>query len=162
MLAVHLTAALSLTPITATTVAHALELPGKARLSREEYAVVQRIYYPGFTVVGALEPPALVALAASAVRTPRGDPARPWRWTAAGLAAAAHVVYWAVVHPANRQWLAGEPSVGAAARTFFALRAADRDRQLQRRRWERGHLARCALTTAATISVIVGLTFERA
>ena len=162
MLAVHLTAALSLTPITATTVAHALELPGKARLSAEEYAVVQRIYFPGFTVVRALEPPASVALAVSAVLTPQGAPARPWRWMAAGLAAAAHVVYWAVVHPANRQWLAGEPMVGAAARTFLGVHAVDRDRQVQRRRWERGHLARCALTTIATISAAVGLTLERA
>ncbi|TJW75370.1 MAG: DUF1772 domain-containing protein, partial [Mesorhizobium sp.] len=32
--------------------AHALELPGKLRLGRQEYFVVQRIYYPGFTIGG--------------------------------------------------------------------------------------------------------------
>ncbi len=30
--------------------AHALELPGKLRLSKEEYLTVQPIYYPGFTI----------------------------------------------------------------------------------------------------------------
>jgi hypothetical protein len=35
-------------------VAHALELPGKLRLSREAYLTVQRIYYPGFTIVGGI------------------------------------------------------------------------------------------------------------
>ncbi|MBB4274373.1 hypothetical protein [Rhizobium mongolense] len=29
--------------------AHALELPGKMRLSKEQYLAVQPIYYPGFT-----------------------------------------------------------------------------------------------------------------
>jgi hypothetical protein len=37
-------------------VAHALELPGKRRLTREQYLAVQPIYYPGFTIVGAAEP----------------------------------------------------------------------------------------------------------
>jgi hypothetical protein len=29
--------------------AHALELPGKFRLSKEEYLRIESIYYPGFT-----------------------------------------------------------------------------------------------------------------
>ena len=29
---------------------HALELPGKMRLSKEVYLLVQRIYYSGFTI----------------------------------------------------------------------------------------------------------------
>ncbi|TIV99357.1 MAG: DUF1772 domain-containing protein, partial [Mesorhizobium sp.] len=32
----------------------ALELPGKLRLGRQEYFVVQRIYYPGFTIGGGI------------------------------------------------------------------------------------------------------------
>ena len=35
-----------------TAVAHALEFPGKLRLSKEEYLAVQPIYYPGFTIAG--------------------------------------------------------------------------------------------------------------
>jgi len=160
MLAIHLTAALSLTPVTATAVAHALEGPGKSRLSAEEYAVVQRIYYPGFTAAGAVEPLSVVTLLASALLTPAGAPARPWRWAAAGCAAVAHAVYWVLVHPANRQWLAEEPSVATAARSFFAVRTAERDLEMHRRRWERGHLARCVSTVAATVAAAVGLALE--
>ena len=43
----------------ATMLAHALELPGKLKLSKDEYLATQRIYYPGFTIGGAAEPIAL-------------------------------------------------------------------------------------------------------
>ena len=33
--------------------AHALEMPGKMRLAKDEYFVVQSIYYPGFTIAAA-------------------------------------------------------------------------------------------------------------
>ena len=36
-------------------VAHALELPGKLRLTHEQYFAVQPSYYPGFTIIGAIE-----------------------------------------------------------------------------------------------------------
>ena len=42
--------------------AHALEFPGKLRLSRAEYETVQEIYYPGFTYGGAGEAIALLLL----------------------------------------------------------------------------------------------------
>jgi hypothetical protein len=38
----------------ALTLAHALELPGKMRLSNETYLAVQPIYYPGFTIGGGI------------------------------------------------------------------------------------------------------------
>jgi hypothetical protein len=34
--------------------AHALEYPGKMRLSRDAYLTVQPIYYPGFTIAGGI------------------------------------------------------------------------------------------------------------
>lgn len=34
--------------------AHALELPGKMRLTKEAYFAVQTIYYPGFTIAGGI------------------------------------------------------------------------------------------------------------
>ncbi len=46
----------------ALTLAHALELPGKLRLSKEQYLEVQPIYYPGFTIGGIAEPAGLLAL----------------------------------------------------------------------------------------------------
>lgn len=48
LLAVAVTMALAL--------AHALELQGKMRLSKEAYYAVQPIYYPGFTFAGFAEP----------------------------------------------------------------------------------------------------------
>ena len=46
-------AALALVAVALTgTLAHALELPGKLRLGREDYLTVQGIYYPGFTRAG--------------------------------------------------------------------------------------------------------------
>jgi hypothetical protein len=47
----------------ATSLAHALELPGKMRLSREQYLAVQAIYSPGFTYADLAEPLSIVALA---------------------------------------------------------------------------------------------------
>ena len=40
--------------------AHALELPGKLRLTKDAYLAVQPIYYPGFTVAGISEPIAII------------------------------------------------------------------------------------------------------
>jgi hypothetical protein len=41
--------------------AHALELPGKLRLSKEHYLAVQAIYYPGFTIAGIAEVGSIIA-----------------------------------------------------------------------------------------------------
>jgi hypothetical protein len=40
---------------------HALELPGKMRLSKDQYLGMQPIYYPGFTIGGIAEPLGLLA-----------------------------------------------------------------------------------------------------
>ena len=55
-------------------VAHSLDLPGKLRLTREQYLAVQPIYYPGFTVLGVAEPLSIVALVALRAFTPGGTP----------------------------------------------------------------------------------------
>jgi hypothetical protein len=44
----------------ALTLAHALELPGKMRLTKEIYFAMQPIYYPGFTIGGFAEPASLI------------------------------------------------------------------------------------------------------
>src|SRR5262245_20488632 len=54
-------------------VAHVLELPGKMRLSKEEYLAVQPIYYPGFTIGGIAEPLGLVLLLGLAIAMPIGS-----------------------------------------------------------------------------------------
>ena len=42
--------------------AHALELPGKLRLTEQTYRAVQTIYYPGFFLGGLAEPLGLISL----------------------------------------------------------------------------------------------------
>jgi hypothetical protein len=51
--------------------AHALELPGKMRLTQEVYVAVQRIYYPGFTIAGISEPAGFLATIVLLFLTPR-------------------------------------------------------------------------------------------
>src|SRR5262245_14475768 len=75
--------------------AHALELPGKLRLSKEYYLVTQQIYYPGFTYGGLAEPIGLVLLLVLLVTTPAGP--KFWLTTAALMAfLLMHATYWLV------------------------------------------------------------------
>jgi hypothetical protein len=143
--------------------AHAAELPGKMRLDREEYLAVQRIYYPGFTLGGAAEPLAIVALALLLAMTPAdGTP----RWIAAALAMtiATHLVYWLVTHPVNRRWVGLQDSagleMGKAGTAFFGTGKNDPDGDWKalRDRWERSHLVRAALMTCALLALSVGVT----
>jgi hypothetical protein len=59
------------------TLAHALELPGKMRLGKEDYVAVQSIYYPGFTI-GAFfgEFGAIIAALVLLIATPSDTPGR--------------------------------------------------------------------------------------
>jgi hypothetical protein len=52
--------------------AHALELPGKMRLSKEAYYAMQPIYYPGFTIGGFAEPAGLILTIILLFVTPLG------------------------------------------------------------------------------------------
>jgi hypothetical protein len=52
-------------------VAHALEFPGKMRLSKDAYFTVQRIYYPGFTIAGLVDGVSMIAALALVIVTPR-------------------------------------------------------------------------------------------
>jgi hypothetical protein len=52
-LMVQVSAVFLLSVAMALALAHALELPGKMRLSREQYLATQTIYYPGSTIDGA-------------------------------------------------------------------------------------------------------------
>jgi len=58
----------------ALSLAHALELPGKLRLNKEQYLAVQAIYYPGFTLGGIAESASIVAALALLILTPRESP----------------------------------------------------------------------------------------
>jgi hypothetical protein len=139
--------------------AHALELPGKLRLGREEYLAVQTIYYPGFTIGGAAEPLTIIALAALLFTLPEGSRIR-WLIAAAFIAAVAtQILFWAVVQPVNRVWLKSIP-LDPAGKRFFGTNAATRetsDWTQLRDRWELGHLARAVTATAAFVLTLVAI-----
>ncbi len=140
--------------------AHALELPGKLRLRREEYVAVQRIYYPGFTVGGLVgEFGGLVATLLLVIVTPRSTPAF-WATLGAFLALLVmHLLYWALTHPVNHFWLADFKLKGSGA-AFFGfdpLRRARRDRSATpdwtalRDRWERSHVVRAVFAALGLV-----------
>jgi hypothetical protein len=148
----------------ALTLAHALELPGKLRLTRETYVAVQAIYYPGFTI-GALfgEFGAMLATLVLLVLTPFASTAF-WLTLAALVSLLImHGLYWVLTHPVNKFWLEDQHLEGAGA-AFFAVGGrgpgsrAEQDWTALRDRWEYSHVARAvfallsliALATAAT------------
>jgi hypothetical protein len=139
-------------------VAHALELPGKLRLTREQYLAVQPIYYPGFTLIGAAEPLSILILAGLAVATPRGTISF---WLIVGALSAAvltHLLYWTVTAPVNKVWLNRETLSGGAQRFFRAGASLDEsDWSILRDRWERSHLYRAASSVSALMLLSVAV-----
>ena len=129
--------------------AHALEFPGKMRLTEATYRAVQTIYYPGFTIGGIAEVLALLMLLGLVVLTPKGS-AVFWLTLAAFVAfAAMHGVYWLVTHPVNKFWVEGVDMAAAGAK-FFRVGATDRsgrapDWTVLRDRWEYSHIIRAVL-----------------
>jgi len=113
--------------------AHALEFPGKMRLSETEYRTVQTIYYPGFTIGGIGEGLALVALLGLVALTPTGGAAF-WLSVAAFIALAMmHGVYWVLTHPVNNfGWKASTWAPPAGASSALARQAAAESRPIGR------------------------------
>ena len=158
-----------LTAVAVTTaLAHALELPGKMRLSREEYFAVQRIYYPGFTIAGIGEGLAPIATAMLLFLTPT-DGAAFWLTLVAlvGLLGM-QAVYWTVTHPVNKLWLEGQ-QLSAVSSGFFSADPARRsgsaptasrsvaDWQEPRDRWENSHLARAGLAVLSLVALVIAV-----
>ena len=148
----------------ALSLAHALELPGKLRLSREEYLAVQPIYYPGFTFAGACEPLGVIALLVLTFTT--SEPTAFWLTAGASIAlAAAHAVYWVVTHPVNNFWLKDFELKGASGAFFRShpMRrksdqiAAEADWVALRDRWERSHVIRAGLSLAGFIMLVTAV-----
>jgi hypothetical protein len=149
----------------ALSLAHALELPGKLRLSKEEYLTVQPIYYPGFTVGGIFgEGGAIVATLALLILTPF-DTSAFWLTLIALLALLVmHAIYWMLTHPVNDFWLKDERlhAIGAA---FFTIGASSRpcrsipqDWIKLRDQWEYSHIARAAAAMLSLIALVTAAT----
>jgi hypothetical protein len=149
------------TAITMTlSLAHALELPGKLRLSRQEYLAVQPIYYPGFTRAGLAEPISIVVVALLLAMTPYGT-AEFWLTAGALVAAVAtHVLYWTLTAPVNKVWLKDE-ELSASAQRFFGASTGggvdDAGWTVLRDRWERSHVYRAVTAMAAFVLVVIAL-----
>ena len=144
--------------------AHALELPGKLRLSRDVYTAVQPIYYPGFTIGGGVgEFGGILATIALLIATPREMTAFPLTVAALVLLLLGHGVYWLVTHPVNQFWLR-EQSLKGSGRAFFSFGArgsgADSDWTALRNRWEYSHVVRAALALAALILLATAVTLD--
>lgn len=145
--------------------AHALEFPGKMRLSRAKYIATQSIYYPGFSVGGIAEPVSVVATLILALLTPHCNPAFGWTMAAFVALAVTHLVYWMVTHPVNRFWMTGVAQ-GVASR-FFSFSPLQRagtpgseqnQRERLRNTWEYSHMARAALATTGLVCLTIGVT----
>lgn len=131
------------------------ELPGKMRLSREEYLAVQPIYYPGFTYAGVAEPLSVLALAFLLGLTPNST--TEFWFLAFALAAAilTHLLYWILVAPVNKAWLRKE-ALPIPARQFFdaAPEVSGTDWTSLRDRWEWSHVCRAVTSTAAFLLLV--------
>ena len=141
-----------------TSLAHALELPGKMRLSKETYLAVQQIYYPGFTVAGMGEVGAILAALVLTALTRAGPPF--WLTLAALLGLiCAHALYWLVTHPVNNFWLK-DFALQGASRGFFAFGAAahERDWTALRDQWEYSHAARAVLVFLSLVLLVTAAT----
>jgi len=144
-------------------VAHALELPGKMRLGKDNYFAVQRIYYPGFTFAGIAEPVSFLSTIALLFFTPRETLAF-WLTVLVGLCLLfMQAVYWIFVHPVNTVWVEGE-SMGALGSGFFgfgrpAVQSGTHapDWTDFRRRWEYAHLVRASLVAIGFLALIVAI-----
>jgi Domain of unknown function (DUF1772) len=158
--ALQVLAALVVAITFSTTVGHALEFPGKRRLSEEQYRAVQPIYYPGYTFGGISEPVGILLLIALAVLTPAGTAAF---WLTLGALVSfvgVHAAYWLFTHPVNNFWLA-EAELAGASKRFFDV---GKDRGLGRSdwtalrdRWEYSHVVRAALTFVALLLLVTAI-----
>jgi hypothetical protein len=142
-------------------VAHALELPGKMRLAKADYLVVQRIYYPGFTFAGLGEPAGLLLILLLLLFSPGGAAAFWLTLVALFGLGSMQIIYWTFVHPINRVWLQGE-SLSSVGPGFFAFgKSRDQngheapDWTTLRNRWEYWHAVRAALAMGSFIALLI-------
>jgi len=142
--------------------AHALEFPGKRRLSKEAYLTVQPIYYPGFTSAGMSEIVGMLAVLVVTVLMPIGT-AQFWLSLGALLALLAmHGLYWLLTHPVNNFWLK-DVTLGAAGGRFFSVGAGDsggEDWTVLRDRWEYSHVARAALALVSLTMLAAAIALD--
>jgi len=126
--------------------AHALELPNKMGLSRDEYLIVQKVY-AGWDRLAVLLVVELIAMMAAAFRS-RFQPMVFWLVVIAILCLlAAQALFWTLTFPAN-----------AATENWTVMPA---DWEALRRQWEYSHLGGAAFQLAALSAMIVAVLARR-
>jgi hypothetical protein len=145
--------------------AHALELPGKMRLTKDQYYATQRIYYPGFTFAGIAEPGGIIVIAVLLYRMPQGSIDFWLTLTSLVGLIAMHVAYWLVTHPVNKFWVEGQDLSRVGAGFFSFGSKASRSGEGRsigwtelRDRWEYSHVMRAALSSVSLVSLVVAVT----
>jgi Domain of unknown function (DUF1772) len=143
--------------------AHALELPGKMRLSKDAYYAIQPIYYPGFTIGGFAEPAGLILTIILLFLTPLGT-TDFWLTLAALLGLIGmQAVYWLFTHPVNKFWLHDQKlsGLGSGFFSFGANRSRNDKRSVDwtnlRDRWEYSHVARAGLGLASLTALVIAV-----
>lgn len=139
--------------------AHALELPGKLRLDRDDYRTVQAIYYPGFTIGGMVGELGGLVLLSLLLFITAGSQAFAWVAVSLALLACVHGAYWLLTHPVNSFWVE-EVDKGQAATAFFETgrgAGAKGDWSDLRRRWERSHVIRAVLALLSLLSLTIAI-----
>lgn len=143
--------------------AHALEFPGKMRLTKEAYFAMQPIYYPGFTIGGGIgEFGGLIATIILLFFTPLGS-AQFWLTLVALLGLIGmQAVYWLLTHPVNQFWLEGEALSGFSAGFFsFAANQSNEARPVDwkdlRNQWEYSHVVRAGFALVSLIAIIIAI-----
>ncbi len=143
----------------ALSLAHALELPGKMRLTKEAYYAMQPIYYPGFTIGGFAEPGGIVLTIFLLLVTPFGTVAF-WLTLAAlvGLIGT-QAVYWLFTHPVNKFWLQKEKlsRAGSGFFSFAAKTARPVNWTMLRDRWEYSHVARAVFAFVSLTALVIAI-----
>ena len=143
--------------------AHALELPGKLQLPKDQYLTVQKIYYPGFTIGGAAEPVGVLLLLGLMLTFPIGSAAF-WLMAAALFTLAAmHLAYWLLTHPVNHFWLR-DVDLKKGGSGFFSFDPLGRlaesnpmDWKALRDRWEFSHVVRAVFGVASLIFLVTAI-----
>jgi hypothetical protein len=143
--------------------AHALEFPGKMRLTRETYFAMQPIYYPGFTIGGGIgEFGGLIATLILLFFTPWGS-AEFWLTLVALLGLVGmQAVYWLLTHPVNQFWLEGETLNKFSAGFFsFGANQSSETRPVDwtdlRNQWEYSHVIRAGFALVSLIAIIIAI-----
>ena len=153
MVALAVLAILTVALAAALAVAHAVEFPGKMRLSRDSFLVAETIYYPGFAIGGALEPASVVLIGILAIFAFH-DGERFWLRVVALLSVSAmHIVFWTLVQSVDKFWLQDEHRGPAAA----PREPEGSDWKALRSQWEYSHIARGILGVIGLLALVLSV-----